>query len=93
MRRERLLLVTRAVTEQLARRPVPALDDLMGSAIDAVKLVSSMTLFREWRAVCIRSTHSRNWWNSVPGRRLSSVAGGAGWPAVCGHPPATRVLN
>jgi uncharacterized protein (DUF1810 family) len=45
--RDRLLRVTDAVLTQLQRDPAPALVDLMGSEIDAVKLVSSMTLFRE----------------------------------------------
>jgi uncharacterized protein (DUF1810 family) len=43
--RERLLAVTSAIVSQLERRPAPALDELMGSAIDVRKLVSSMTLF------------------------------------------------
>jgi uncharacterized protein (DUF1810 family) len=45
--RDRLLRVTNAVLAQLQRDPAPALGDVMGSAIDALKLVSSMTLFRE----------------------------------------------
>jgi uncharacterized protein (DUF1810 family) len=45
--RDRLLRVTDAVLAQLQRDPAPALVDLMGSEIDAMKLVSSMTLFRE----------------------------------------------
>jgi uncharacterized protein (DUF1810 family) len=45
--RDRLLRVTNAVLAQLQRDPAPALVDVMGSAIDALKLVSSMTLFRE----------------------------------------------
>jgi uncharacterized protein (DUF1810 family) len=45
--RDRLLRVTDAVVAQLQRDPAPALVDVMGSEIDAVKLVSSMTLFRE----------------------------------------------
>jgi uncharacterized protein (DUF1810 family) len=45
--RDRLLRVTNAVVAQLQRHPVPALVDVMGSEIDALKLVSSMTLFRE----------------------------------------------
>ena len=45
--RERLLLVTNAVRAHLQRDPAPALADVMGSEIDALKLVSSMTLFRE----------------------------------------------
>jgi uncharacterized protein (DUF1810 family) len=45
--RDRLLRVTTAVLAQLQRNPPPALVDVMGSEIDAVKLVSSMTLFRE----------------------------------------------
>jgi uncharacterized protein (DUF1810 family) len=47
MLRERLLLVTNAVRAHLQRDPAPALADVMGSEIDALKLVSSMTLFRE----------------------------------------------
>jgi uncharacterized protein (DUF1810 family) len=45
--RERLLVLTRTVIAQLHRVPAPSLDELMGSEIDALKLVSSMTLFRE----------------------------------------------
>ena len=45
--RERLLALTRIVVAQVRRQPAPQLDELMGSAIDALKLVSSMTLFRE----------------------------------------------
>jgi uncharacterized protein (DUF1810 family) len=45
--RERLLLVTNAVRAHLQRDPALALADVMGSEIDALKLVSSMTLFRE----------------------------------------------
>ncbi len=45
--RDRLLAVTDAVLAQLQRNPAPALADVMGSSIDAMKLVSSMTLFRE----------------------------------------------
>jgi uncharacterized protein (DUF1810 family) len=45
--RERLLAVVDAVLAQLQRSPAPALVDVMGSEIDAVKLISSMTLFRE----------------------------------------------
>lgn len=45
--RDRLLRVTNAVLAQLQREPAPAVGDIMGSEIDALKLVSSMTLFRE----------------------------------------------
>jgi uncharacterized protein (DUF1810 family) len=45
--RDRLLRVTGATLTQLERDPVPRLVDVMGSEIDALKLVSSMTLFRE----------------------------------------------
>jgi uncharacterized protein (DUF1810 family) len=45
--RGRLLVLTQALVTQLRARPAPALDALMGSQIDALKLVSSMTLFRE----------------------------------------------
>jgi len=45
--RERLLAVTSAVAAHLEHRPPAALNDLMGSETDVLKLVSSMTLFRE----------------------------------------------
>jgi uncharacterized protein (DUF1810 family) len=45
--RDRLLRVTAAVLAQLRRDPEPRLVDVMDSEIDALKLVSSMTLFRE----------------------------------------------
>ena len=45
--RDRLLGVTSAVLAQLQRDPPPALVYVMGSEIDALKLVSSMTLFRD----------------------------------------------
>jgi uncharacterized protein (DUF1810 family) len=46
--RDRLLVVTAAVAEQLNQgSEPPTLDDLMGSAIDARKLVSCLTLFRD----------------------------------------------
>jgi uncharacterized protein (DUF1810 family) len=45
--RDRLLRVTTAVLAQLQRDPAPALVHVMGSEIDALKLISSMTLFRE----------------------------------------------
>jgi uncharacterized protein (DUF1810 family) len=44
--RQRLLQLTDIVAAHLARTPAPDLDLLMGSEIDAQKLVSSMTLFR-----------------------------------------------
>ena len=44
--RARLLTITSAVLEQLGRERRTALRTVMGSAIDATKLVSSMTLFR-----------------------------------------------
>jgi uncharacterized protein (DUF1810 family) len=44
---DRLLRVTTAILAQLQRDPAPALVHVMGSEIDALKLVSSMTLFRE----------------------------------------------
>jgi uncharacterized protein (DUF1810 family) len=45
--RGRLLVLTHTLVTQLQGRPAPALRELMGSEIDALKLVSSMTLFRE----------------------------------------------
>ena len=43
--RSRLISITRAVAEQLKTERAKSLRDLMGSDIDARKLVSSMTLF------------------------------------------------
>jgi uncharacterized protein (DUF1810 family) len=45
--RGRLLALTNTLVTQLHGRPAPALRELMGSEIDALKLVSSMTLFGE----------------------------------------------
>lgn len=45
--RGRLLAAATAARAQLDREPPPSLRTLMGSEIDALKLVSSMTLFRE----------------------------------------------
>lgn len=44
--RARLLDVATVVATQLQHQPAPALVDLMGARIDALKLISSMTLFR-----------------------------------------------
>ena len=43
--RSRLIAITQAVAEQLTGRPARSLRDLMGSDLDARKLVSSLTLF------------------------------------------------
>jgi uncharacterized protein (DUF1810 family) len=51
---ERLLVITTAVSEQLATRP-GALAEVMGSEIDAQKLVSSMTLFERVAGDVFRS--------------------------------------
>jgi uncharacterized protein (DUF1810 family) len=45
--RDRLLTVTRAALAHLQLEPPVALSRLMGSEIDALKFVSSMTLFRD----------------------------------------------
>jgi uncharacterized protein (DUF1810 family) len=45
--RSRLLAVSNAVRAHLDSEPAAALQTVMGSEIDALKLVSSMTLFRE----------------------------------------------
>ena len=45
--RQRLLEASGAVRAQLQRNPAPALASLMGTDTDALKLVSSMTLFHE----------------------------------------------
>ena len=56
--RERLSAVVAAVAERLRDEPKPRLDQLMGSAIDARKLVSSLTLFREIARPLASSTSS-----------------------------------
>jgi uncharacterized protein (DUF1810 family) len=43
--RERLLRIARAVAERLQARSPERLDELMGSDVDAAKVVSSLTLF------------------------------------------------
>ena len=45
--RSRLLAVSNAVRSHVDHEPAAALQTVMGSEIDALKLVSSMTLFRE----------------------------------------------
>ena len=45
--RARLVAVVAAVADHLRREPQPRLDQIMGSAIDARKVVSSLTLFRD----------------------------------------------
>ena len=45
--RARLLATSNAVRAHLDREPAAPLSAVMGSEIDAIKLVSSMTLFRE----------------------------------------------
>src|SRR3954447_10158388 len=67
--RDRLLAVTVLVARQLQRRPTPALDFVMGSKIDAVKLVSSLTLFGE---IARRLDHKE------PAASLRSLADTAG---------------
>lgn len=47
MLRSNLLAVTNVVAGHLRREPPPKLAELMGGQIDAMKLVSSMTLFQE----------------------------------------------
>ena len=54
--RSRYLQIASTVAEQLGRPDAPALRTLMGSAIDAAKLVSSLTLFRH----TARSLHARD---------------------------------
>jgi uncharacterized protein (DUF1810 family) len=45
--RRHFLILTDTLVAQLQRRPTPSLSQLMGSQIDALKLISSITLFRE----------------------------------------------
>jgi uncharacterized protein (DUF1810 family) len=54
--RSRYLTIASAVAEQLRAHPTTSLRTLMGSEIDAVKLVSSLTLFRH----VARTLHARD---------------------------------
>ena len=77
--------ITSAVTDQLARGVM--LEDLMGSRIDAVKLVSSLTLFRA--AAARLAAVDRTFNNSlaaVTDRTLRQAA-------ASDYPPCARTLS
>jgi uncharacterized protein (DUF1810 family) len=61
--RARLVAVAEAVDGHLSRQPAPRLDDIAGSEIDALKIVSSMTLFgdvaRRLQRVAPHPDHAR----------------------------------
>jgi uncharacterized protein (DUF1810 family) len=82
--RARLLEAVTIVHEQLLGPPKQRLDGLMGSEVDALKLVSSMTLFAEVAkdaAVGDLPDIDRIHRMAV---QILGVAGGAGY-AACGH--------
>ena len=84
--RERLLTISRAVAAQLAGgRSLPA---LMGSHIDALKLVSSMTLFRDTAA----GLHAGE--GDAVYRELAAVASDIlAAAAAQGYPPCAYTLD
>lgn len=76
----RLLTIVMAVEEQLATRPDLSLTALMGSEIDARKLVSSLTLFEAVaREAASRSDRSRQL--ADVSRRVLDAAAAEGYPA------------
>ena len=77
--------ITAAVRDQLASGL--ALEDLMGSRIDALKLVSSLTLFR---AAAERLVGADPAFNKLLTAVIDSTLQHA---AVHGHPPCARTLN
>ena len=74
--------ITAAVSDQLARGR--ALEDLMGSRIDALKLVSSLTLFR---AAAERLAHSEPAFNNSLAAVIDLILKRA---ADDGYPPCAR---
>jgi uncharacterized protein (DUF1810 family) len=92
--RERLCAVTAAVASALRRQPAPRLDQVMGSRIDAQKVVSSVTLFGE----VARHLHEEE--SSVECAALSAdaatvlhVAGSQGYPPCAFTQRALRRLT
>jgi uncharacterized protein (DUF1810 family) len=81
----RLLAVVSAIAEQLATRPGLTVATLMGSEIDARKLVSSLTLF-EPVARSLDGTGAPGWARAlaVTSRTLLDRAAAEGYPA-CAH--------
>jgi uncharacterized protein (DUF1810 family) len=86
--RARLLIITSAVAEQLtAREPVP-LARLMGSGIDALKLVSSLTLF----GAVARKLHAAEGLEEL--KSISDVADQVlAIAAAQGYPPCQHTLG
>jgi uncharacterized protein (DUF1810 family) len=79
----RLLTIVTAVADQLATRPALSLAAIMGSEIDARKLVSSLTLFeRAARELAPPSDRARQLADVA--RRVLDVAAREGYP-LCEH--------
>jgi uncharacterized protein (DUF1810 family) len=82
--RERLCAVTAAVASHLREHPAPRLDELLGSRIDAQKVVSSVTLFREV---------ARRWQEQEPSAECAVLLADAETilhaASSQGHPPCT----
>ena len=81
----RLLTIVSAISEQLATRPGLTVATLMGSEIDARKLVSSLTLF-EPVARNLDGTDAPEWGRALAdaARALLDKAAAEGYPA-CAH--------
>jgi uncharacterized protein (DUF1810 family) len=86
--RSRYLAVASAVAEQLRAHPAVSLRALMGSEIDALKLVSSLTLFRH----VARTLHAHDPRPGYAGivRSADEVLARA---AGEGYPPCARTLK
>jgi uncharacterized protein (DUF1810 family) len=85
---ERLLSVTEVVHQHLSRQPPAPLRTLMGSHIDALKLVSSMTLFaRLARSLDAREPDPRHARLAVLAQAILDAAQAQGF-APCSHTDA-----
>jgi uncharacterized protein (DUF1810 family) len=85
---ERLVAVTEAACQHLSLRPPAPLRTLMGSSIDALKLVSSMTLFeRVARSLDAREADPRHARLAVLSQAVLDAARAQGF-APCSHTEA-----
>jgi len=86
--RSRLLAITGVVAEQLRSGRVPSLRTLMGSEVDARKLVSSLTLF----AHAARRLHDREGLDAYAA--MADAADDVlGMAAAQGYPPCAHTLR
>ena len=82
--RARLLLITGAIADRLTGASPPSLVALMGSTIDARKLVSSLTLFREVARTLAAAPDDEYGRFMATAADVLSAAAAQGYPA-CAH--------